>query len=958
MDKLEHLKGNNPLLTSIVRFLDSNDLQLIERIASLLDEATTDQLVPSFAFLTFWMSSNNLSPKDSRSASLHQAAFHFISTIIQKVPPVILVSGVKNLNWSIDHPSTLPGMNFHSMLQRMAIIRDYFIRFFVEDKIYGYPPLFDERSKSIRLFQGRFIELESSPFYYASVKQQMKHLLLNNAAIIEFEPLLENRNAKLLLTGTIIDLMGQYNLDRASTQSQLIYNFSILFIYIQAFISARSIDGQMICEYIQSRPFISPFCMLGIINHIPTNIFLFSLLVPKLMSECKTKEEVVKIIQDQYHLVDLSIDNEYDYIVELMPEFMYIYFIADHNDKSIPPCLSEKEIMIGFHDQSYTLFERMKRMINTVKNISISTTVTAGTSTQVLNAVIVSFQRTFIDCIKKNFFSPPLRDFIRNTINLTLPSHGNAFVSRFFDSNNPNPNLFFSEMMMRAILINAVHLLVKTNTRQILLHYLISIANKKGDVETIAQLIITKMLLIGDIVFTNRDIINPLKQSKDVIVLIEFIDAIERFRNINFARDRNRLIELKNELISRLPFVITNKSPLTIGSIIESKLDDFTESNKTEIQSFTLNTSPHLHSCFGIRLAMLTSSISSYEYAEKLTYRMIEFITSQKEAGTVCSQFPLYLNDVALPIAQKLFVILLQNNYHLFAQNLFSAMIPLVQKSSTPLHWLVKMLPVNHKYLNGDLTRMIRSMIYQLPNVDTFLFEDIGMSIRLLTKYFDDIHRDPKHINHEYQSSYYYVLAFSTCQILTSSLTNKEVVDQLYKPVYERNIIWNDRDMNCKVAAHLASCLSPEIAIKFFHHIIKLKKSPLYTDIGRIFLVYAPIDVFTQIALDSQKLIKGDTYRLIEYVRAIMPTYLRLSGDEATATTMLSGILESINDYSPVWLQEQVIDITGLLYESLRLQKSRATFIKSSRHFKPNLRQIIASSLSIAVIPNGREERR
>ena len=73
--------SSNSLLSMIVRFLNAKDVS-IEKLQNLINESTTEQLVPSFAFLGFWLTSNiSNNPEPSVLASV-QSALHLIDLII------------------------------------------------------------------------------------------------------------------------------------------------------------------------------------------------------------------------------------------------------------------------------------------------------------------------------------------------------------------------------------------------------------------------------------------------------------------------------------------------------------------------------------------------------------------------------------------------------------------------------------------------------------------------------------------------------------------------------------------------------------------------------------------------------------------------------------------------------------------------------------------------------------
>ena len=166
--------SSDPLLL-VARYLNGEDINP-DRIYGALYEANTHQLIPTFAFVFFW-----LSPiLDTRPGKVHhervRCAFTFIDIILNKVPPIVLFSGIGELNWGLQKPPAIILDYFANLIKRMFKIARFGCPYALEDR-FILPESLYTRSKASNGRNKPVVELDTHPWHHEACKKLFKKMV-------------------------------------------------------------------------------------------------------------------------------------------------------------------------------------------------------------------------------------------------------------------------------------------------------------------------------------------------------------------------------------------------------------------------------------------------------------------------------------------------------------------------------------------------------------------------------------------------------------------------------------------------------------------------------------------------------------------------------------------------------------------------------------------------------------
>ncbi|KAK8870377.1 hypothetical protein M9Y10_008259 [Tritrichomonas musculus] len=991
----ELTNSHNPLLSTIVRFLHSNDFSM-DKIQHMIEESTTEQLVSSFAFLSYWVTSNINSTKSTAQFSTQQSALHLISYIVQKVPPVNLLTGISDLKWGMTNLNWMLSDFYQPILYRLRKVKQFYLHYYTENHIFGIQSIFDDSDESsIMKLSSHLMELETDSAYQSACRTHFKRLILSHAPLSEFQPLMKHRYSKIILTEAIIDILTDLNKTRDATHDQLLYSFSKLFLYIEEFTLRKEIEGQIICESIQSRPFLSPFCLLALVNHIPQNIYLFNLLVPsQLTQESPSSDKAAEIICNHFQMTDLCADDTLSRVVDAMPQILVNYFLSPLASNDVVNEINDDQsFIINLHICGCTFYERMKGIMEIAQRRLISPMCVSASNSQILTIVAGSILKTLVAGYKQKMFEPMIMEFFQSLISMLLPTHFDQIIPKFLDLKITDREQ--SELLLRMILINATHLLTKKFAVKYLIPYCLKAAYFDDDLRTMARITASKIFTSANL-FLPDEVMKGLIECQDSFILLDFIESSDKVYTLRSCKEKNRLESFRKEIISRVPFIIEQETPIFISKSTNpnllnksipnmninnlnrlgnlnninmnglmgsySNLNDInhqqplslTERSIIDYQRIIDNeTLEYRPSYLTVRLLSLSSRMKEIQFAENVTRYMQDILNDESEICSHKEQFIINVKIAALPIAQSLLARLLyfykyDMKYTLLAEQLLNAMKPVIINDKTTLHWLYRFIAKNFRALSSAMKTSLKSILVKLPCYEKFYRSTISEMITLLMKNDMELFSSSDTMCCEYSSSYMHCLHFSVCSILLSDISNKEIVEQLLQPVYNIDKEISRRNVCCTVAAHIATMLPSALSYSFFFGLFLVPLPEYAIESARYFIIMSKIDVFTHICKDCELIIKKDSDKLSLFMKSVMPSFARLTANEEVATMMLCGFLKSLTTDSPKYQQDEVIDAVVLVYLSLGLQQKRKTIIQAPHNevnFPHELREIIASSL-------------
>lgn len=1050
---LRIIDSPNELLSMIVNFLNNPRKETIEKIKSLINESTASVLVPSFVFIGNWLGtnissnsidysasklsskkrgflsnaesslssfSNNQSSNDVSSYVL-SSMYKIIGLISLRVPPVLLLTGTFDLNWGLYQPHWLLHGFYAPINSRIIQLRSYIKPFSTYGQIVPFPPSLSYTSNSNSLFTmnsnknlkhqndylkqsigfnnykrnevkslpGLALDLDNDPAYQYAILNHFKRLILNHAPLYFFKLLNEPRNPRTVLTKAIIELLKELNEERNATHEQLIFAFSSIFLYIHAFTLLNQIDGQLLCEFLQTRTYLSPFCVLAMVNHIPVNIYLFNLLTPIELLLNDIGEQKKEIRTSQYVMVDLTTDTTLSGFIENMPLILSYYFLSTIPVDERDNCniKDDNDILSFIHLSPLTLYNKMKEVFKIAQDRLLGSLHVSAMGILLLRCITFSLQRTLLNCAEIKMFTPSFCSFIKTVFAVLTTTLSDQLGAKFFGY-IPNQQKL-TDLTIRGSFTHLFPLLLHHTTNEHIIPFCIY-ASADSETNKNANLMISKLLQCERVKLTTS-VVEILKDCNDPLILLEYINAIPETTLVETCREYEGLMTIRSELMSKIKIkpLLQSRNVFIIESIdcgpsqpILFAIDNMSMTSALKDASALCKQNQEILPTI-LRILTMTNFLQNHDFSQFLVNKLRNMLSNDSYSEEGELRFEIRASDYALPIGQSLLGRLLLASHPDLAFLLLQAMAKPLINDSAPLHWIVRFSLRFRSILPQNMIELFDQIVSQLPHADTLyireknfnqkkeeeeneskesLSESDGQSAlsseqirrihmfqiaQILVQRDMQLVQDPDVVNREYQSPYRHTEAFSHCSLSFSSYTDSQIAEMLVMPIFDLSRAWHKRDIACLCLAELATTMNSEVSYRYFSLLMKNNSCEMALLAGRLFIMNARIDVFKMICQECQMMIHKDDVKLDYFMRMIMPSFSRLEGDEAVATTLLCGFLESVTEKSQRVLQESVIDAVGLVYIKMKLFRARTTLINAARGFSPELKGIIASSLEI-----------
>lgn len=993
---LRLLNTPNELLSMIISYLNNPKKESYDKIVEVINESTASKLVPSFVFLGNWLAENsNVNSDNSSKFYDHKHSFHIpqanqfspsilssiyklIGLISLKVPPVFLLADAFDLNWGINQPQWLLHDFYQPINLRIIELRSYVRPFSIYGQLVSHPPAIIQSTAKYQLknriksnfdnIPGLQLELDNDTAYKIAMQLHFKRLILNHASIDFFQPYFDRKNSRIILTQAIIEILKDLNEERNATHEQLLFMFSGVFLYIHAFTLSNQIDGQLLCQFLQSRPYLSPFCLLAIVNHIPVNLYLFNLLTPRalLLDHAAQDNDINQL---QYAMFDQTNDDTLNGFISKIPTILSNYFLltAPIGDNESYRKEDDNSFLSFTHLSSSTLYNKMKSILSVARERKLGPLHVSAMGILLLRCITFSLQRTFVDCAGTKMFTPNFCSFVKTVFAILSTSFSEQLGVKFFDRSTHNSA--FCSLTIRGAILHLFTVILHHPTHDQLIPFCIE-ATTDDDTVQCSHLMFSKLLQCEQVKVTTK-IIQSLLSCTDPYVVLEYIDAIPETTDVETCQEYEELMNIRNQLMEKIGIkpMLQSRNVFIIESInctmteikyqsILSIIDGMSINNAYKSAS-SLCKQNQEHLIEILRFLSMTNYLQKYDFSEFLVNKLRSLLQLTAYNGDGQSRFEIRMCDYALPIAQALLGRLLIVSQVDLAKNLLEMITPLLLQDSAPLHWIVRFSRRFRPILSEAIIRIFDQIVSRLPYADELYItmninpSDVTRSnyIYQLSKLLMDrdmlLIQDGNVINNEYQSPYRHAEAFAHCSLAFSPLTDDQIAELLIMAIFNVNKAWHKRDVSCLTFARLATTMNSEVAYRYFSLLMENKQCEMALIAGRMFLKNSRIDVFRMICQQCQSMIQKDHQKLDYFMRMIMPSFMRLKGDENVATTLLKGFLESITENSPKVSQEKVIDAVGLVYIKLKLYKSRAALINAANSFSPELKGIIASSLEI-----------
>jgi len=973
--------NNNLLLSTVVRFLNSGDVRY-EKILKLVDDSTTEVLIPTFAFIGFWLSNNINNKPEKETMQKLQLSFHLIEIISRKVPPVILLSGLNDLNWGMHQPNWLLRESLLPMFGRLEKLRHFVFPNCFENYIDKLPVSYPSSDIFWDLKHPALsFEIECNPVFSLSAMSQIRKLIASHSPICAFKPLLTYRNSKITLTRIMIEMIKEIGSSNA-THSQQLVSYSLLMMYLNSFILSNDVDGHLIADYILNKPYVSPFLMVAVANHITQNLYLYNLLIPREHTNSLSNglSNPISMINHQYNIVDTTSDTSLNHLIQSIPTILTSYFFAIPHDKKIehPPENDDNFLQYillcgtSINERTNAIYSNSDKKDFSFKHISaMSYPLMKNLLSILANGKILEFERQ-----KK--FSERLCKLYSTIITFILPTYEDFLCQHFLEKSSNNPEI--CNTVIKAILLHLLPSILTLSYEKRLLPFLFSCIKMastndeckdeklkeekvKDDLLLCSRLLIIRLLRFNVPLLSSE--LGPLLLScSDIVVLLEYIDSIENYSICNNYQESHSMNLLKEQLIKKLPFHSEKSEIYKIEQTLSVPINVFNAYSQKCIKIISSLNQPHFISNVSkylqtddksidllVRVLSMTNAFNSDQLSQNITEYLCNQLRNNVEATSTPSQFVIYSKDISLTTSQAVFCRLLVFGRLYDAKKLLESMKDMICSSSTPIHWIVMVLRTYKKYFDDEMSEVFRGILLSLKQGFPFKF-DCPVSIKAISKklnsYEAQIIYDHSIFDKEYFWPYKYYLECTRCYYLLDQRSVSDIVEEFLIPLKSTMTSWKNREESCINISNMVSGLSNDMIYAFFSSLLSCRYTTLSIKMAQKFFGCIHLEPYKRICMNCGVLINGDTEKLNHFIHMILSSILRLKSEESIATHLLCGFLEAVSQNTPAHIQEEVIDAVGFGYISLKLQKSRPELISASKNFPPHLKALIASSLEIS----------
>ncbi|OHS97723.1 hypothetical protein TRFO_36011 [Tritrichomonas foetus] len=693
-----------------------------------------------------------------------------------------------------------------------------------------------------------------------------------------------------------------------------------------------------------------------------------------------------QIIQKAYPIVNL-VENKKKEILEIttkMPKILYNYFLPSSQPDDY---LKEKsknliDFIVRLHLTNSSNYMQMKYLFDYLREKEIRPIAITMMSSNLINSMILTMNRaSSTSLLHTGPFDFKIIRFKSTTFAFLAPTHGQAMMASFFSNHNKKKIKDKSQQVTGfffSVLSNPENnFLAKDMIADKFIPYCLAIISNDYSNEAnelfISRLVFTTTLLTTNIKIT-KDVVDFFhkKTSIDLPTVIEFIDYLNNIRPIKCYNELQTIHKLRNELIKSLPFTISSKSPLIFNGIKNDfNLSVFNHTSQGQIQLITSINSQNSNK-ITFNWSNLTARIFlrfEWEtiFINKKYDEFIDFLcdlkTSEKETKFLTNL------KIALPtlmVALKRLCLMYSKLPYNQTSNLSStssytssSYIPGkpseddIQKYShrlakiyyrlssyyddniLPNRFFLEIVVNNYKaFCESPYFINMKNYIIEIlmTNIEyRSLFGKLEFSMQniliILLKLQKNKCDSPSIIFRNYTSKIHSINDLIIILLLLK-FKKEDLMNELIKPLTSSFYLTSDRESEQHIIAYLTSKMPYEIAYSLFLKLIEISLSTLMISTVRFFLSSVHIDVFCDICSNCEKIIGKDENKITLYLKAVIPNFPRLIGNENVTKNFLCGLISSIPLGESIQKQEEILDMILVVYTYLDTQGQDSTLRK------------------------------
>ena len=1005
MNRARDEASNNKLLSSLVKALNSKEDLSQKKLKKLIVEADNEQLIRTFHFLQFWISSRRQFDNDS----IKEKAFSLFSLLLSNIPPANLFEGYMQFNIDNSQSSLLLQDTFSSYMKRLYHISNLALECFAEN-IFSDVKINIDFHFVKKMMQGIKIDflmksIEGQPMFIESFKAQVKTLIMDNWPLPSIKRMDFFKGFKLILTDALIEMIKSANFSNSSSNVELVSTFSKLFTYIYAFTTVNIIDLQILCDAMLNFWCYSPFLILEMVCNIPKFSPMYHIIFPQeLGKNISNKQEALNILKCRFPIIDLSNINdvnnpEADVLneikkPEIIYDILYYYMVPSivHDPKADfkNEHLTNYDITVNLHLSNSSLFSRCLKILNFLKTGKLNDIEIKIMNYGVLHFFLVQLFKNSNEKIKAN---PVLNASVSNLkmkiLSLIAPMPLEKLLSTFF-ANPEDEDGIINNLEKIYELLNEISrtpndlLSNRSSVNPILMYCLTIVSNHKKIREKVppqpagsgaesdlisnsfntARYIIGKILFSVDLKITEK-IEEMILNSDDIDLptIIFFISAFEDVKSTIFYYEYITIHQIKEKLIDHIPFNILSKSPLEYEiTINKEKLKFLNEPSKEYVNRIESK----LKSDFAYVENELQFKGPNKKTA-KSKYKGSIWNKARNDIGLFIILLYLKLQDKHyLKFINKTFLPQshIQPMILLYGTRRFLSFLDLNSNFSNMIFKFIEI--IIHQYNNNLITfnelkiiffycyhkfkeNNILSQFYNsITNKDSYktVFEGKVFITLKMTDIINYIYNYRNSFKYRYEE----LKSIIIICILIKRNNNDDIINFLFEPIKAFQYHSSDREGEGKEIVSIAANMPNDISFGFFLKLTELPISNLVISMSKYMLKRVNFDVLCRVCTYFHNSAGNDNETTTILIKSLIPNSIRFYGSDKHFENFLKALIKSIPEGSSLEKQEEILDIilmTNRYFLNPQNEKLREDLIATMNANKatlPRIRSALATN--------------
>jgi hypothetical protein len=780
-------------------------------------------------------------------------------------------------------------------------------------------------------------------------------MLIDRLSLSAFHRHLERGNTKQVLTEAIIDLLSELNFSSEATQPQALYGFSSLFLYIQAFATNKDIDGQQICEWLLSRPFLSPFCLLAICNHISPQLYLFNLLVPRAFTgEASSSERALEIVRESYLMADLSLPDSgvnLAQVVKSLPQILANHFLSKNSTEDVCELTDDASYIVNFHLCGASLYDQMRKLYAAAQERQLSPVVVASLNGLLMTSLMTLLSRLFRDEEQASPITSELCSLYALISSMVLRVCSDQTLSKLFD-NSGQP--FSNERLLKTFVCYFRFAMHSKCAFRWVFPYALE-ASRIGDAHAVLSRFVAARVLSAKPVRLSGQLLNALGRCRDIGILLDFL-WFTTTRYIEISDELRLLEDFRSQLVRRLPFRFSRHEIVGVESrrfgsfsgvnreVLEAVSALYLKSDRFDLGRFKHATWAEANK--HLLLLRILCQTDKFTADPRFRDQIRDSISVMAETQTILlgsgegdSQNPwqFRVKDAVLPVLHFFLDRSIgESSFDRKGDPKLKRNIPdhplkiwepLLSSDPFCLSWLTRFVVLHYSKFNVPWRQGLFEVFSAISG--PFGTADVTMIIKELINAEEKPFRDPETLRSPYSSKHDMILDSGTCALLLRGKTVAEIILDIETTIFAPIAPWDDRAVASQFACEIAVALPYHLGMEFFNMLLEHTASPLAVPMGQLFLTFAHIDLFHDLCFKAAGLIDGNAARLDFFVRAMMGAFLRLTASPVVAAELIITWIKHVH------LNPDILDSIEFVYALLGVQSEKDKIMAAVRDFVP-----------------------